>query len=219
MCAKPAAPEIRTALVETAAHIIATEGLGKLTLRRLAADVGTSTMAIYTHFGGMDELRRAVRREGFVRLGRALAAVGETDDPVADFLVLGWAYHLNATANPDLYRAMFLDGPIDAEDRETGLETFAVCMEATERCQEVGRFHAGDARARATELWAILHGLVTLEMAELIDDDAVVATLAAAATDLFRAWGDSADAVAASFEAARPRLGRDAPPVGLEPTT
>lgn len=206
MSPKPADPSVRTALVETAAHIIATEGLGKLTLRRLASDVGTSTMAIYTHFGGMDELRRAVRSEGFSRLGRDLNAVDHTDDPVADYLVLGWAYHHNATANPDLYRAMFLDGPVDEIDRGTGLETFAVCVEAAERCERAGRFSPGDAGTRSLALWGVLHGLASLELANLLDGAETLQSLQAAAVDLFVAWGDERAAVEASTAAAAERI-------------
>src|ERR1700719_4194891 len=95
-------PSLRTDLIETAARLVATEGRQGLTLRRLASEVGTSTMAIYTHFGGMDELRREVRREGFARLGAHLAAVAETDDPVADLAQLGQAYFTNALENPNL---------------------------------------------------------------------------------------------------------------------
>ena len=73
---------LRTKLVEAAARIIATEGQGALTLRRVASDAGTSTMAIYTHFGGMAELLRAVRWDGFHRLADDLAAVPASDDPV-----------------------------------------------------------------------------------------------------------------------------------------
>src|SRR5438045_8769349 len=76
--------EARRALIEAAARLIATEGAAALTLRRVADEVGTSTMAIYTHFGGMSELRRAVRQEGFARLAARAARVRETDDPVAD---------------------------------------------------------------------------------------------------------------------------------------
>src|SRR3954451_12412733 len=90
------------ALIDAAARLIASEGPSALTLRRVAAEVGTSTMAVYTAFGGMPELRRAVRYEGFARLARELDAVGTTRDPVADLWMLGRAYHENAIANPDL---------------------------------------------------------------------------------------------------------------------
>ena len=106
------------------ARLIATEGADGLTLRRVADEVGTSTMAVYTHFGGMTELRREVRREGFARLGAALTAVELTGDAVADLVLLGWAYYSNGTTNPNLYRAMFMDGPVGEADAEVGRETF-----------------------------------------------------------------------------------------------
>ena len=69
---------LRPALIEAAARLIATEGADGLTLRRVADEVGTSTMAVYTCFGGMPELRRAVRREGFARLAaRAVQGGGQ----------------------------------------------------------------------------------------------------------------------------------------------
>ena len=64
---------MRPALIEAAARLIATEGVAGLKLRRVAEEVGTSTMAIYTYFGGMPELRRAVRQEGFARLATRAA--------------------------------------------------------------------------------------------------------------------------------------------------
>src|SRR5947199_4222618 len=78
------AGELRTALLDAAAHLIAADGSARLTARRIAEEVGTSTMAIYTHFGGMPGLRQAVRREGFARLSARLAAVHPSDDPLAD---------------------------------------------------------------------------------------------------------------------------------------
>src|SRR5580704_4924709 len=120
---KTADPALRTELVETAARLVATEGRAGLTLRRVAKEVGTSTMAVYTHFGGMDELRREVRREGFARLREQLDAVTTTRDPVADLSLLGVAYYLSAARAPNLYRAMFMDGPVDDTDVGTGLDT------------------------------------------------------------------------------------------------
>src|SRR5437764_1480840 len=90
---------LRPALIEAAARLIATEGAAALTLRRVADEVGTSTMAIYTHFGGMSELRRAVRQEGFARLAARAARVRETDDPVADLAVLGREYYEHAMSD------------------------------------------------------------------------------------------------------------------------
>jgi AcrR family transcriptional regulator len=190
MSPKPADPNVRMALVETAADLIAAEGPSQLSLRKLASAVGTSTMAVYTHFGGMDELRREVRREGFVRLREHMSAVPLTDDPVADIGQLGTAYYVNAVTNPNLYRAMFMEGPVGEADADVGLDTFVQLVEAVQRAIDARRFADGGATAMAQQLWALSHGTVTLQLAHLLEPEAAQDCLRAAAEGLFRAWGD-----------------------------
>ena len=205
-------PAVRIALIEAAAEIVASEGRSGLTLRRLASAVGTSTMAIYTHFGSMEELRREVRREGFARLRSWLSSVRTTRDPVADLIVLGRAYYLSAMAAPHLYRAMFLDGPIDVEDQATGLDTFLYLVKGISRCLDVGRFAAvassvaagADPAGFAVELWALEHGLVTLQLAHLLPPEEAVQHLDAGGGALLMAWGDEP----AALRRSRVRAGR-----------
>src|SRR5256885_7943904 len=155
--------DLRSALIEAAAQLIATEGAAGLTLRGVAEAVGTSTMAIYTHFGGMPELRRAVRREGFARLAEHLARVRESEDPVADLALLGRAYYENALSNPHLYRVMFGEQPLDEADAAARTETFDVLVGAVRRCGELGRFSPAAPAELATPVWAGGHGPVSLQ--------------------------------------------------------
>jgi AcrR family transcriptional regulator len=212
MSPRAADPGIRVALLENAARIIATEGLGRLTLRRLAHEVGTSTMAIYTHFGGMTELRREIRREGFARLGARQAAVANTGDPVADLWSLGLAYYGNAIENPNLYQAMFMEGPVDDDDAGAGLETFDQLVTAVRRCIDAGRFDPADPVGLATQLWALVHGLVTLELACLLPRVRALPCLEAGARNLMAAFGDDPRAVGASIARATDRSTRPAVP-------
>jgi AcrR family transcriptional regulator len=194
------------ALLEAAARVIAEEGPGALTLRRLSREVGTSTMAVYTHFGSMTEVRREVRREGFARLGANLAAVEETRDPVADYLVLGWAYYRTGTEEPNLYRAMFLDGPVDAEDAEMGIETFDQCMAGAQRCLDAHRFRGGDARTVATQMWALLHGIVSLQLSHLLDPNDALSCLIEGGGNLCKALGDDLRALERSGKKGQERI-------------
>jgi len=202
---RTADPAVRTALIEAAASLVVREGSDRLTLRRLASDVGTSTMAIYTHFGGMEQLRRAVRREAFGRLAAHLDDVDRTRDPVADVLMLGWAYYTNAADNPDLYRAMFMEQPIDAEDAVVGLDTFERLVDGVDRCLQAGRFTTGDATTLATQLWAAEHGVVSLLLAAIVSKVEAVDTILGTVVNLFQAYGDEPKAVARSLAAARRR--------------
>lgn len=181
-----------------------------MTIRRLAYEVGTSTMAVYTHFGNMEELRREVRREGFERLRRRLDSVRPSRDPVADLTLLGAAYYLSANASPNLYRAMFLDGPVDEEDLATGLDTFMYLVNGVARCLEAGRF--SDAPSRdpaelAVELWALTHGLVSLQLANLLPPDEAASHLQSGPRSLFVAWGEDETTLRASGARTKQRLG------------
>jgi AcrR family transcriptional regulator len=162
-------PNLGATLIEAAARLLAEEGPKALSTRRLAAEVGTSTMAVYTQFGGKQDLVRAMVREGFHLLNRRMTEVGETPDPVADVATLGWAYRHNAVEHRHLYEVMFggssLGGfALTDEDRQHGRYTLEILVRAVARCMEGGRFRAGDPQLVAHQMWIGLHGLVTLEL-------------------------------------------------------
>ncbi|HEY3604266.1 MAG TPA: TetR/AcrR family transcriptional regulator [Sporichthyaceae bacterium] len=194
MSPKAADPAVRTALLENAARLIATEGAGGLTLRRLAEATGTSTMAVYTHFGGMQSLRDEVRREGFARLRAHLDFVEATNDPVADLARLGREYHDNARENPHLYRAMFMEpapiGNSEATDDDIGLDTFDLLVAGVRRCMDTGRFSPADPVPLALQLWSAAHGVMALVLSGLLEDDLALATLDSTWRNLFLASGD-----------------------------
>jgi AcrR family transcriptional regulator len=208
MSPKAADPALRMALLEAAARLIAEEGSPGLSLRRLAAEVGTSTMAVYTHFGGMTELRQAVRREGFARLADHLAQVSVTSDPVADLGLLGWRYYVNASTNPHLYRAMFMEHVNDCEE-DVGIETFQSLVDGVDRCIQAGRFRQAEPLDLAMQLWSISHGTVALHLAGLVSADQALRTSATTSLNLFIAFGDDPELAAKSMKATNRRARLD----------
>src|SRR4051794_32650358 len=98
---------VRRRLLEAAALLLDEDGPDALTARRLAKQADTSTMAVYTHFGGMPALVKEIVTEGFTRLDEHQATVPHTEDPLADLLALALAYRDNAMQNPHLYAVMF----------------------------------------------------------------------------------------------------------------
>ncbi|WP_367318514.1 TetR/AcrR family transcriptional regulator [Streptomyces sp. HUAS ZL42] len=162
-------PALGVQLLEAAAQLLAEEGPAALSTRRLAAAVGTSTTAVYTHFGGKNDLVRAMVQEGFRLLDRRLRDVGESSDPVADICALGAAYRRNALEHRHLYGVMFggasLGGfSLTEEDRQHGRYTLNVLVRAVERGMEMRRLDTGDEYLVAHQMWVALHGLVTLEL-------------------------------------------------------
>ena len=169
MSPRPADPELPASLIEIAARLLAVEGPHALSTRRLAAEAGTSTMAVYTYFGGMDDLVRAMVHEGFRMLHDRMSAIAQTEDPASDVAALGTAYRRNALAHRHLYGVMFggsnLAGfRLTDEDRQHGRYTLAILVKTVARCMAAGRFSAGDAELVAHHMWIAVHGLVTLEL-------------------------------------------------------
>jgi AcrR family transcriptional regulator len=164
--------DVRRRLVEAAALLLDDHGPDALTARRIAAAAQTSTMAVYTHFGGMPALVRQIVIEGFTRLDEHQAAVPLTDDPVADLTALAMAYRDNAVANPHLYAVMFgatsLKGfHLHASDLEIGLGSFGVLVRFVARAIESGRLREDEPARVAAQVWTAMHGYVMLELAGL----------------------------------------------------
>jgi len=177
MSPKPRATDVKARLVEAAIRLLDESGPEALQARKLAAEVGASTMAVYTHFGGMAALVDEVARAGYVRLSEWLAGVGVTDDPVADIFSLARTYRQAVAEQPQLFAVTFgqsapggkratLSDLTTEEGRESaqeGLEAFAHIVRATARAIAAGRFRPVDEYQAAAQLWSALHGFVTLE--------------------------------------------------------
>ncbi len=185
---RTADPAVRAALVERAAAMLAARE--PVTLRALVDGVGASTMAVYTHFGGMPGLWRAVRQEGFVRLNRRLATVDVTADPVRDLAALGASYVGNAVGNPHLYRAMF-DTAAELEDPTAAAAGFERLSACAVRAREAGRFLDDvEPESVATQLWAAGHGLAMLVLTGVLPEDVLPRHGPPLATAVFLGAGD-----------------------------
>ncbi|MFI7442683.1 TetR/AcrR family transcriptional regulator [Nonomuraea indica] len=153
-------PAVRTLLIERAAHMLRTRE--PITLRSLVAGTCVSTMAVYTHFGGMDGVWKALRQEGFTRLAARFATMTASADPVRDLTALVAGYLGNALDHPDLYRVMF-DATFDLEDLKAADATLEYLVQAVRRARDAERFRADvDPLELAIQSWAIGHGLVSL---------------------------------------------------------
>ena len=208
MSPRTADEKVGVALIETAARLLAQDGPNALTTRRLAAEVGASTMAVYTHFEGMDDLRRAVRLEWFKRLSERLAQVPRTTDPVADLAAQGWAYFSNAVENKHMFRAMFVEPIDDAVVAGSAVDALQVLVDTVQRCIDDGRLRPGDASARALQIWMMGTGVLVACLAGFITVDDAVAHFYDTAQSLLTTFGDEPTAARRSLERGRRRMER-----------
>jgi AcrR family transcriptional regulator len=168
---------LRAKLRDRAAQLLSAHGVTGLSLRTLAADVGTSTTAVYALFGGKPGLVKSLVDDAFRRLHRTLTAVPPAADPAEQLVALGEAYRADALHDPHLYDAMFDRDQLDAESRQLQEAAFTPLVEAVERAvdAEVLR-HDAHPPTVALGLWSTLHGLVSIQLhahtPDAVDDPA-----------------------------------------------
>ncbi len=157
--------DLRRRLLLRAGQIVSEGGTSALSLRGLADDEGTSTSAVYTLFGGKDELWGALYEEAFTRFGESQKAVPASDDAVSDILALTLSYRDWALDNPHLYDIMFggsLASFVPTEEQgELAISTKRPLREMVKKAVKAGQLH-GDVRLITHALWATLHGVTSL---------------------------------------------------------
>jgi AcrR family transcriptional regulator len=157
----PTAADAREKVFAAGLALLVERGPAAVRVRDVADAAGTSTMAVYTHFGSKQGLLEELYRHGMLELERALAAVPATSDRRGDALAMLLGYRAFALGNEALYGLMFERAapdfvPSDAS-RNEGLRSF-------ELLRETVRAGDGDPTGAAYLLWGTTHGLVTLEL-------------------------------------------------------
>jgi AcrR family transcriptional regulator len=216
---------VRDELLHAAVEILNEHGPDALQTRKIARAAGTSTMAVYTHFGGMPALIAEVAQEGLRQFDAALT-VAPTSDPVADLIATGIAYRRYAIERPHMYRLMFgstsahgINAPahnvltLTLAEINENYPSFAHVVRGVHRSMVAGRIigrpgaSANDDAtvvAIAAQFWAAIHGFVMLELAGYYGagSSAVGPVLAGLTTNLLVALGDSAEQVEQSQRSA-----------------
>ncbi len=200
----------RERLIDAGMRLLDSEGPEGLQARKVAAEIGASTMAVYTHFGGMNGLLEAIVAASFERFGAALASAPTTDDPMADFFVMGYAYREFALASPQRYRLMF--GPASPQafraptaEMPVATATFDQLVTAVGRIVATGRIRADDVMELAGRLWSVIHGVVLLEIIGEFGHDgrALTHILGPMTVDMFVGMGDDREDAERSTQRAR----------------
>jgi AcrR family transcriptional regulator len=203
-------------LVRATIGLLAEQGPSAIKARTVASAAGLSTMVVYSHFGGIPELTRAVIDQGFKELDAAFAQLPVTDDPIADLAVQGLTCRRVARENPHLYDLMF---GLSTRGSYRPLQTahsgasgqspafrsaYAHVAETCARLVESGRVEHQDPDGIAAQLWSFVHGFITLELAETFVgfDDPVRQVLLPLGVNVSVGLGDTRKRAEASHQAA-----------------
>jgi AcrR family transcriptional regulator len=167
--------DARAALLAAAHDLLATEGPGALSVRRIAAAAGMSTMNVYSRFGGKDGVLDELFIDGFRRLGETMQSSPSSDDPLEDLRQCGACYRRFAHENATYYSLMFdrvvPDFQPSSEATATALTALGQVAARVQRAMDAGLLVPGDAFTVAAGLWACEHGIASLEARTQTDVD------------------------------------------------
>jgi len=183
--------ETAEALLETAEHVVETEGMEALTVRRVAEGAGTTTRAVYSVYGSKEGLIVALGRRAFDYLRSELVALPETDDPAGDLVEAGvMVFRRLAIEHPALLRIGIRwddlpDPELAAGFSDNSLEALEMLRDRVARLEPVGR----SVRDATREFHALCEGLAAMELRGLLPEGEEARVWRGALTTLVRGLG------------------------------
>lgn len=145
-------------MVNAALQVVRLNGIGRLTAKTMADELGTSTQPIFTAFGSMDTVRQEVY-DSAIRLYDKYTTAGLKEK--IPFLGVGMQYIRFAWDEPELYRFLFLTRTQNNKySAMTAMRRLQALVRPT--LMNVYRITAEEADIYFRDLWFVVHSLSTL---------------------------------------------------------
>jgi AcrR family transcriptional regulator len=186
------------ALLAAGERAVAQGGLEALSVRGVAAEVGTTTRAVYSLFGSRDGLIVALGAHTYDLLRTALERLPQTSDPQADMVQAGLMFRRFALEHPALFsigiQRALTSSQLWPQFRAAANDALAVLSQRLARLQENDLLAGRTVRDATTQFHALCEGLAALELRQAL-----------AAKDAERIWRDALTALIAGFTITPPR--------------
>lgn len=169
---------LKQELIEQGIKMVQQEGIEKLSLRRLATQVGVSEAAPYSHFANKNELLQAMQGHVTEQLMKCLQrAVENTDAPDSTDAVLnmGKAYVLFFMENPAYYGFLFAHGDIridlSMKENEENYPPFQYYRDMAYRVYRKEGFSEERIKYGVVAMWAKVHGIAAITSMKYVTKD------------------------------------------------
>lgn len=169
----------RARILDAARTLFLRDGFETVSLRKIAAAIGYTAPALYSHFPDKRALILRLCCEDFALLRRSLDTAKRVDDCVERLRAMGRAYVRFALEHPHHYRFMFMipwaatETPenLPPEHGDPDHDAYAFLRRAVEDCIAQGRFKPeyADVEGVTQVCWGASHGVASLHIA-LRDD-------------------------------------------------
>ena len=148
----------RDEMIERAVQVVRKQGIGALTAKSLANELGVSTQPVFTCFHTIEEVRREVVNAAKILYDDYVKEGLCNDIP---FLGFGMHYIRFAKEEPELYRLLFLS--TDQSEGNSAFEEMNASLElVTDSMQETYHIDAKTAERYFRDMWLVAHSFATL---------------------------------------------------------
>ena len=169
--------EIRSAILDAAREMFASDGIESVTMRRIAERIEYSPTAIYFHFKDKEALLAELCEHDFRAFAGNFAVLLEIADPIERLRRAGHAYIDFGFANPSQYRLMFMTPKFHADEPKTIAKgnpeedayAFLKGIIAQAIAENRLRPELTDVDLVSQVVWSGVHGLISLDIAKCKD--------------------------------------------------
>jgi AcrR family transcriptional regulator len=157
------------ALLDAAERTVQQHGLDGLSVRGVAAEVGTTTRAVYSLFGSKDGLVAALGAHCFEILRASLEDLPTTDDPVADLVEAGLMFRRFAIDHPSLFaigvqRRLPRPGLWAQSSEASRIRALVVLEQRVSRLSQAGLLGGRPVHNAVLQFHALCEGLAAVEL-------------------------------------------------------
>lgn len=159
---------LKEALITQGLHMIHQEGMGALSLRRLAKEVGVSAAACYNHFKNAEELFGAMTDYITLEFTQVMAAAIEENPYGCITISMGCAYVKFFAEYPHYFTLLFDSRDLgisitgDSIKADDSFPPFRVFEEGARKEMQLCQVPEAEFRDNLLAMWSMAHGLAAM---------------------------------------------------------
>jgi AcrR family transcriptional regulator len=158
---------LRDELIQACVALIETEGIGAVSMRRVAREAGVSPGAPYHHFADRSALLAAIAAQGHQLLEARLRRAREQASSGARALAAMIEAYVAFAGDHPAYVHLMLRGELARADKNVEIQAagegaIKLLTEVVQDCQRQGSAPPGDPGPLVGMVWALAVGIVTL---------------------------------------------------------
>jgi len=165
---------LRERILEAARELFVSEGIERVSMRRIAQRIGYTPTTLYHHFHDKEALLRALCEADFLALRQSFERIARIPDPLERLRRLGQTYVQFGLSNPNHYRLLFMTPHSVATGSESERvhkgnpdeDAYAFLKATVEEAIRAGCFRPEykDADLVSQLVWSGVHGVVALHL-------------------------------------------------------